>query len=155
MLNRNSSPLRGQFSPSARRLLALLALLSMILPPRQVALAQVQDGATMTVLRGEVAVIRPDGSATEPAPSGTILQVGDEIRTLTPAGALVTFFVGTEIEMGSGTVLVVQQITRQGERIEISLRQVLGTTLTRTQTFSDPGSSYRIDAGGAVAIIRG
>jgi hypothetical protein len=32
--------------------------------------AQTQ-GATMTVLRGQVAVIHPDGSAIQPAPSGT------------------------------------------------------------------------------------
>ena len=77
--------------------------------------AQVQRGATMTVLRGEVAVVRPDGSAVQPAPSGTTVDTGDEIRTLTRAGALITFFSGTEIELGEGTILVVDTITRDGD----------------------------------------
>jgi len=136
-----------------RRLLATVLFLVLVVPP-QVAAAQVRDGATMTVLRGEVAVIRPDGSGTQPAPSGTTVFVGDEIRTLTPAGALITFFAGTEVELSSGTIMVVEQISRDGDRIEVSLKQVLGATLNRVQSLSDPGSSYRVDAGGAVAVFR-
>src|SRR5215210_1086129 len=117
--------------------------------------AQVQEGATMTVLRGEVAVIRANGQAIQPAPSGTVVNSGDELRTLSKAGALITFFTGTEIEMGEGTILVVDTVTRNGNRIDVSLRQVLGVTVNRVQTLTDPGSSYRIDAGGAVAVVRG
>jgi hypothetical protein len=109
----------------------------------------------MSVLRGQVAVIRPDGSAVQPAPSGTLVNVGDEIRTLSATGALITFFVGTEIELGEDTILVVERVTRQGERIDVSLRQVLGATVSRVQSLGDPGSAYRIEAGGAVALVRG
>ena len=119
------------------------------------AAAQVEDTATITVLRGEVAVLRPDGSALQPAPSGSVIRAGDEIRTLTPAGALITFFAGTEIELGSGTILVVERVSRQGDRIDVSLKQVFGMTLHRVQTLTDPLSSYRVDAGGAVAVVRG
>jgi hypothetical protein len=116
--------------------------------------AQVQRGATMTVLRGEVAVVRPDGSAIQPAPSGTTVDTGDQIRTLTRAGALITFFSGTEIELGADTVLEVREITRNGDRVNVSLEQVAGVTLNRIQTLA-AGSSYQIDAGGAVAVVRG
>ncbi|MDP8923005.1 MAG: FecR family protein [Chloroflexota bacterium] len=109
----------------------------------------------MTVIRGQVAVIRPDGSAVQPAPSGTIVYAGDEIRTLSETGALITFFVGTEIEMGEDTILVVDRVSRQGERVDVSLKQVFGATLHRVQTFTDPTSVYRIEAGGAVAVVRG
>src|SRR4051812_20541312 len=122
-----------------------LSLLVQALPAAQIATAQVQDGATMTVLKGQVAVVRTDGSAVQPAPSGTTVQSGDEIRTLTKAGALITFFVGTEIEMGADTILQVERVSRDGAKIDISLKQVLGSTLNRVQTLSDPGSSYRID----------
>jgi len=117
--------------------------------------AQVGDGATMTVLRGQVAVLRADGSATQPGPSGTLIAAGDEIRTLTATGALITFFAGTEIELGEQTVLVVERVSRQGERVDISLKQVFGVALHRVQSLSDPGSSYRVDVGGAVALVRG
>ncbi len=119
------------------------------------ALSQVQDGATMTVLHGQVAVIRPDGSAIQPAPSGTVIRAGDEIRTLSATGALITFFAGTEIEMGEATILVVERVSRRGEQVDVSLKQVFGATLHRVQTFSDPTSAYRIEAGGAVAVVRG
>src|SRR4051794_23132879 len=87
----------------------LLALVQA--PP---AWTQQENGAAMTVLRGEVAVLRTDGSAVQPAPSGTIVFGGDEIRTLTRAGALISFQVGTEIELGDDTILVIERVSRQG-----------------------------------------
>jgi len=142
----------------SRRLVPFLIVLSLLLQPlvpAGVALSQVQEGATLTVLRGQVAVVHPDGSAVQPAPSGTTVNTGDEIRTLTQTGALITFFAGTEIEMGEQTILVVERVSRDGAKIDISLKQVLGSTLNRVQSLSDPNSSYRIDAGGATALVRG
>jgi len=142
----------------SRRILLTLALVvslvTALLSPVPVA-AQVDDGATMTVLRGQVAVVHSDGSAVQPAPSGTTVKAGDEIRTLNQTGALLTFFSGTEIEMGADTILVVDRVSRQGTRVDISLKQVLGVTLNRVQALTDPGSSYQIEAGGATAVVRG
>lgn len=133
----------------------LLLALSLAAVSAPAAGAQVEQGATMTVLRGEVAVVRPGGSAVQPAPSGTLVSVGDQIRTLSSSGALITFFVGTEIEMGEDTVLQVDQISRQGDQIDVSLKQVFGAALHRVARFTDPGSSYRVNAGGAVTLVRG
>jgi hypothetical protein len=118
-------------------------------------LAQPQDGATMTVLRGQVAVLHGDGGIAQPAPSGTLVRVGDEIRTLTQSGALITFFTGTEIELGNETSLVVDRIDRAGDRINISLKQVFGASLHRVQVLSDTGSSYQVEVGGTIAVVRG
>jgi hypothetical protein len=109
----------------------------------------------MTVLRGQVAVVRGDGSATQPAPSGTVVRAGDEIRTLSRSGAAITFFVGTEIELGEETTLAVERVARDGDRIDISLRQVFGVSLHRVHALTDPASSYRVEVGGAVAVVRG
>jgi hypothetical protein len=117
--------------------------------------AQIQEGATMTVLQGQVTVVRGDGSAIQPAPSGTVVNVGDEIRTLSNAGALVTFFAGTEVELGEETVLAVEAISKSGDRIDVSLRQVFGQSIHRVQTIAGSGSEYRVNAGGAVALVRG
>lgn len=141
-----------------RLAVAVLALLlpgnlAVAPPPAWPVSAQTADGATLTVLRGQVALLRPDGSANQPALSGSVVVPGDEIRTLGNTGALITFFSGTEIELGADTVLVVDAVSRQGDRIEVSLKQVFGTTISRVQTLTDPGSSYRIDAGGTVAIV--
>jgi hypothetical protein len=143
-------------SARARALPVVVAVLLALAPfvPTASVGAQVQRGATMTVLRGEVAVVRADGSAIQPAPSGTTVDTGDQIRTLNRAGALITFFAGTEIELGEGTILEIDTVTRDGDRVNVSLKQVAGVTLNRIQTLAS-GSSYQIDAGGAVAIVRG
>ena len=135
-------------------LLIATILLAIVGSPRS-ASAQVQDGATMTVLRGQVAVVRGDGSAVQPAPSGTLVRAGDEIRTLNNSGAAITFFAGTEIELGEETTLAIERAARDGSRIDIALRQVFGVSLHRVQALTDPGSSYRVDVGGAVAVVRG
>jgi hypothetical protein len=137
-----------------KRLLCLVLLIALLVSPALVS-AQVQQGATVTVLRGEIAVIRPDGSAVQPAPSGTTVGPGDEIRTIARASALITFFSGTEIELGAETILVVEQLSRDGNKVDISLKQVLGSTVNRVQTLAGTGSSYQIQAGGAVALVRG
>jgi hypothetical protein len=134
---------------------ATLVLLLALLSTPESALAQVADGATMTVLRGQVAVLHGDGGAVQPAPSGTTVRPGDEIRTLSESGALITFFAGTEIELGEETALVVERISRDGDRIDVSLRQAFGQSLHRVEALSNPGSSYRVDVGGAVAVVRG
>src|SRR5205823_6169386 len=106
-------------------------------------------------LRGQIAVVRSDGTAVQPAPSGTIVNSGDEIRTLDKTGALLTFFSGSELELGENTIMAVTQISKQGDQVEVSLRQVLGASVSRVQSLGSPGSSYRIEAGGAVAVVRG
>jgi hypothetical protein len=117
--------------------------------------AQATDGATMTIIRGQVALVRRDGSAVQPAPSGTLVRATDEIRTIGQSGALITFFAGTEVELGADTTMVVERISRDGNKIDVSLKQAFGMSLHRVLAFSDPGSSYRVDAGGAAAIVRG
>ena len=134
--------------------LVLLVLQAQLLISRPV-LAQITDGATMTVLHGQVAIVRADGSALQPAPSGTIVRASDEIRTLAGAGAVLTFFSGTEIEIGEETTLVIERVSLDGDRIDISLRQVFGASLHRVHALTDAGSSYRVNGGGAVALVRG
>ncbi|MCC6178984.1 MAG: FecR domain-containing protein [Chloroflexi bacterium] len=136
-------------------LLAALVVLWPSLSGLRTALAQIEDGATLTVLRGQVAVLHGDGSAVQPAASGSVVQSGDEIRTLPGSGATITFFSGTEVELGEETILVVERVSRAGGRIDISLRQVFGASLHRVQTLTDAGSSYRVEVGGAVAVVRG
>lgn len=140
---------------AARLLAAATAATLLLCSLSSPALAQVRQGATMTVLQGQVAVVRPDGSAIQPAPSGTTVFAGDEIRTLTPGGALITFFSGIEIEMGEGTVLAIEQVSRQGESVQVSLKEVFGVAMSRVQTLADPNSSYQVQLGGVAAVARG
>lgn len=147
-------PRPASHRPFVRLLLGVWLALAILLPPGPV-VAQVQQGATLTILRGQVALLHANGTTVQPAPSGSTVNVGDEIRTISKSGALITFFSGTEIEMGEETILVVEQLSRQGDKIDVSLRQVFGTTVNRVQSIAGGGSSYEIQAGGAVALVRG
>lgn len=138
--------------PGVALVLVLAVMALLFAPPAR---AQDQNSATMTVLGGEVAVVRPDGSDVRPAPSGTLVYPGDEIRTLSATGALITFLVGTEIELGEDTALVVERVSRQGERIDIAVKQVNGASLNRVASFTSPGSLYRIEAGGEAVEVHG
>jgi hypothetical protein len=137
------------------RLLLCLLVLGLWTSPAGTVHAQVQQVATLTILRGQVAIVRPNGSSVQPVASGATVNTGDEIRTISKSGALITFFSGTEIEMGEETILVVEQLSKQGDKIDVSLRQVLGATVNRVQSIAGTGSSYEIQAGGAVALVRG
>src|SRR4051812_38437778 len=101
------------------RLAIALAGLGLVLLQSVDSLAQTSQGATLTVLAGEVAVIHADGSARQPAPSGTVVSPGDQIRTVGRSGALITFFAGTEIELGADTALTVDSISRQGDQVQV------------------------------------
>lgn len=100
-------------------------------------------------------MLRADVTAVQPAPSGTLVRAGDEIRTLTETGALITFFSGTEIELGEETTLVIERVEVRGGTVDVSLKQVFGVSLHRVQSFVDPDSAYHVDVGGAVALVRG
>jgi hypothetical protein len=78
-------------------LLWLGATTGQVRPPVR---AQVVVGASLTVLRGSVGVLRSDGTPISPAASGLALGPGDQIATLGRSSALVTFFEGSELELG-------------------------------------------------------
>ena len=77
------------------------------------------------------------------------------MATVGTSGALITFFDGSEMELGADTTVVVVSVGRSGNRAEIRLENVLGSTVSKVVPFTDPGSSYRIESGGTVALVRG
>ncbi len=111
--------------------------------------------ATLTVLRGTAAVIRPNGAQLSPAPSGMVLGQGDQVSTLAASGALITFFEGSEVELGANATVALRELAVAGTRTTVTLESIVGTTVHRVITFVDPGSSYRVDSGGTVALVRG
>ena len=128
----------------------------MIAYQASVVAGQVAAGATLTVLRGTVSVVHGDGNAISPAGNGLAMGVGDRVATVGSSSALVTFFDGSEVELGGDTTIVLQELTNgPGRQVTISIENVLGSTINRVATLTDPGSSYRVTAGGSVALVRG
>ena len=79
-------PTTGVSSVYMRWLWSLSLALLLLLPQGDRLFAQVDEGATLIVLRGQVAIVQTSGVAVQPAPSGSVVRAGDEIRTLSGAG---------------------------------------------------------------------
>src|SRR3954447_3101468 len=129
-----------------------LALLVAALPSSLV-LSQVTPGASLTVVRGSVAVSRPDGTAVYPAGTGLTLAVGDTVGTLERTRAIVTFFIGNEIELGSNTTITIRQLDRNLlDQTNITIQQVSGLSVTRMDPSGNPDSSIRVISADTVAV---
>jgi uncharacterized membrane protein YgcG len=146
----------GQLRPVRLALCALMSLLTLA-AAADVARAQTPQGATLTVQNGTVAVVFANGSAVQPAGSGVTLGVGDQIGTVGNATALVTFFEGSELELGPQTTIILREIQSSGNEVHVAVEDVFGTAFGRVKTFASPNSSYRMQnpGGQTVAVIRG
>jgi hypothetical protein len=137
-------------------LLLVLAVLVGIGSQSERALGQVRTGATLTVLQGIVSVVRSDGNIVSPATSGLVLGVGDHVATVGRSAALVTFFDGSEVEMGAHTSIAIQDLRADASgSTTILIETVLGSTVHRIVTLPTDGSSYQIVARGTVTDVHG
>lgn len=132
-----------------------LGLFASVMPIAEPGAAQVGGGATLTVLRGTVGVLRANQTAVQPASSGLTLGTGDRVATLAGSAALLTFFDGSELEMASDATIVISELAGTAARPNITVEAVLGSTVHRVVSLTDPGASYRVESGSTVALVRG
>lgn len=137
---------RGTLVASALALAVLAAPL---------ALAQVGAGATLVVLSGAVAVQQASGATVSPARTGLTLGVGDQVSTSANAGALISFFDGSEVELAPETSLQIRELASAGAQSRIGLAAIAGASIHTVVALTDPGSSYRVEAGSTVLLVRG
>src|SRR5688572_28610709 len=138
------------------RLVLLVVLTTLMVMQAGLALGQIAFGATLTVLSGRVSVVRSNGSAVQPASTGLMLNVGDRVATVGKASALVTFFDGSEIELGGDTTISIGDASSEADDVVTFLIQIiLGSTVHRVSPMKSSSSSYRILAGDAVIEVRG
>lgn len=139
----------GSYHRSSWRWLRILVIASVVLATvarPDPALGQEPGRATLTVLRGTVAVMRKDGTSVQPARTGLVMDVGDRVATVGRAGALITFFVGTEIEMGADTTLVLKELSGPRTTGNLVRGNSIGTDLTGT--IAIPNGSIPFASGG-------
>jgi len=119
--------------------------------------AQTPQGATLTVSSGQAGVVKADGARLSPARSGLDLGVGDQVGTIGDSDALVTFFEGTELELGKDTTIILREIRSSGNEVHVTIEDVLGVTNSRLKAFVNPNSSYQVQnpGGTVVAVGRG
>jgi hypothetical protein len=140
-----------------RALLASLLTGALFVATSRGAVAQTPQGATLTVESGQVGVLQARGGATQPAPSGMTLAVGDQVATIGRSTALLTFFEGSELELGEGTTVILREIRSAGTEVHVSVEDVLGTAVGRVTAFANPSSSFSVTSPGGhvVALIHG
>jgi hypothetical protein len=127
----------------------------MLVSQARVTLGQINFGATLTVLRGTVSVVQGNGTAVSPAPNGMKLNAGDRVATVGRASALVTFFDGSEVELGADTTIAIEDATGNGDLVTIIIENIVGATVHHVATLTNPGSTYKVVANDTEMLVKG
>ncbi|MFW6102301.1 MAG: FecR family protein [Chloroflexota bacterium] len=85
------------------------------------------------------------------------LEAGDSIKTGNNSSAEVTFFDGSTIELKAGTEIeiVSLNISTDTGSTTISLKQLIGNTVSRVTRILDPASRYEVETPASVVAVRG
>jgi len=137
------------------RSLLLVVVALVVVTQAGTVLGQISFGATLTVLRGTVSVVQGDGAAVSPAPSGLKLNAGDRVATVGRATALVTFFDGSEVELGADTTIAIQEASSSGNLVTIIIETVLGSAVHHVNTSANPNSTYTVISNGTELLVKG
>jgi hypothetical protein len=134
---------------------ALTTALLALVVQSPTALSQVSPGASLTVVQGSVAVTQSDGTKIFPAGSGLTLAIGDIVGTLERTRAILTFFSGSEVELGSNTTIVIRRLDRDLlDQANVTIENLTGSTLIRVPTENGPNHGVRVLGRDTVAVIR-
>src|SRR5438105_4753318 len=115
--------------------------------------ADMPVGATLTVLAEPVEVAPVEVGTFGQATGGQSLRPGDVIRTGPSGLALLTFFDGSESQLGSDSQLQIEQAD-YAPTPHIALLQTGGVTVNRVIPLP-PGGSFRTDTPEATGLVRG
>jgi hypothetical protein len=122
--------------------------------PASRASAQAASGATLSVLTPPVQVSSGGGTFTA-ASDGMALSPGDQVRTTGGGVALLTFFDGSETQLTPDTQVAIQQAASSSGGAQISVAQIVGTTVDRVQRLTSNPTSFSTDTPAATAVVRG
>lgn len=110
-------------------------------------------GATLKVLVSPVEVQLDQSDLFVPATDGQMLNQGDVVRTGLDGLALVTFFDGSESQLGGETTVQIER-AEAIPTLQIALLQTAGVTLNHVVPMP-PGGSFRTDTPAATGLVRG
>ena len=141
-----------------KKLLLILALIILV-TSTSVGCGQ-GSPSTLTILSitdGDVFVMKAGTDDWIEGEIGMSLEVGDAIKTGDDSGAEITFFDGSTIELKPGTEIEIASldISTDTGSTTISLKQTIGSTVSRVTKILDPASSYEVETPSGVAAVRG
>ncbi len=108
----------------------------------------------LTGFQGEVLVKKAGAADWARAAADMKLEKGDIIKAGTSAGAVVTFFDGSTIELKADTQIEIAELVQE-KSTAIRLKQQIGETISTVKKLADPASRYEIETPSAVAAVRG
>jgi hypothetical protein len=118
--------------------------------------SKVISSAMMTTCEGAVQVMKAGSGDWVSGTVNTVLNEGDTIKVGTNSQASVTFLDGTTIELKADTWLEITSLEVQESGITlISIRQLVGETISRVVKLVDLESRYEIETVSATATVRG
>ncbi|MFQ6015501.1 MAG: FecR domain-containing protein [Anaerolineae bacterium] len=119
---------------------------------------QAQSSHSATIEVEGTALLQKGGSGPfiEIGSERTLVSVGDRVKTGADSKAIITFFEGTESELGPETDLTIQELAVVSEQsFTIVLQLWLGQTWHRVVGLIDPNSRHQIVTPSAVVAVRG
>jgi uncharacterized repeat protein (TIGR01451 family) len=110
----------------------------------------------LSITEGDVFIMKAGTDSWIEAQVGMSLESGDIIKSGDSSSAEITFFDGSTIELEAGTEIEVVSlgISDTGSTT-ISLKQAIGSTISRVTKLVDSASSYEVETSACVAAVRG
>ena len=86
-----------------------------------------------------------------------ILEEGDAIKVDDNSRAEITFFEGSTVELGAGTVVNISELSIAADTgsTTIVINEEVGKTISRVTKLSDPASRYEVETPACFAVVRG
>lgn len=117
--------------------------------------AAVSPLTVLSVVAGNVQIIKSGAHEWSNGTEGMTLQAGDRIKTENGSKATVTFFDGSTIDLNNDTEISLDKLASKSSSKTIGLTQTIGETTSRVVSLVDPASRYEIQTQSCVAAVRG
>lgn len=112
---------------------------------------------TLSILSGDVKVLKAGADEWKKAENGMKLAADDSVRTGPDSYALITFFEGSTLTLEPDTEVLIREIwkSEESDATAVRLRQKVGQTWNRIQKLTDSASAYEIETPAGVGSVRG
>jgi hypothetical protein len=132
----------------------LIFLVLMLLPFNLSCGSSSEKNTVITSLQGEVSVKKAGTIDWAKAEIKMLLNKGDSIKTGAGAGAKITFFDGSTIELNADTQIEFIELLKEQAK-KIRMKQEIGETVSKVEKLVDSASKYEIVTPTAIAGVRG
>lgn len=113
--------------------------------------------ARLGAVQGKVKLTRADGKQEAQISAGTVIQLGDILKTATGSSAAVIFADGSVITLHSASEMRFDHLSAHGETgmVDSRLHLIDGRLDTRVKPAVGPGSRFEIQTPSAISAVRG